>query len=79
MTNVSISQLKANPAKVIAASLDYPVAIQNRNSTEAYVVGKDLFEKIERYIEDFVDSKIIEKTDFSKRKDLKDVMKDLGI
>ena len=79
MTTVSISQLKINPAKVIAAAGDYPIAVQNRNQTEGYVVGRELFEKIERYIEDFIDRKMIERTDSSKRKDLKEVTKKLGL
>ena len=55
------------------------MAVQNRNKTEAYVVGKGLFEKLERMVEDFIDRKAIEETDFSKGENLEKVMKKLGI
>lgn len=79
MTSVSITQLKTSPAKVIAAAADYPVAIQNRNDTQAYIVGKKLFEKLERYAEDYIDKRAIESTDFSKGEDLEQVVKELGL
>ena len=79
MTSVSISQLKVNPARVIAAAGDYPVEIKNRSNTEAYLVGRELFERLERYMEDFLDRRAVEDTDFSKGKDLREVMKSLGI
>ena len=62
MTSVSISQLKVNPAKVIAAAEDYPVAIQNRSKTEAYVLSKSLMDRLERYLEDVIDRQAIEST-----------------
>lgn len=79
MDAISISQLKMNPAQVIQAAGDYPVAIANRNKIEAYVIGKDLLDRLEKYVEDFVDRQAIETTDFSKGTDLKVVMKKLGI
>jgi len=79
MTSLSISQLKVNPAKAILASGDYPVAIENRGEVEAYLVGKDLFERLERYVEDFIDRQAIENTNFSKGKDLNEVLDSLGI
>ena len=68
-----------NPAKVIAAAGDYPVAIQNRNKTEAYVVGKSLFEKLEAYIENYIDRKAVDNADFSTAEDFERVAKKLGI
>lgn len=79
MTSVSISQLKANPAKVIEAAEDFPVAVQSRSATKAYVVGKELFERLERFIEDYVDLQAVRTTDFSKGRDFEEVAKRLGI
>jgi PHD/YefM family antitoxin component YafN of YafNO toxin-antitoxin module len=79
MTSVSISQLKINPSEAISFASDYPVAIENRNKTKAYLVGKDLFEKLITYIEDYIDRKEIEKTDFRKGKDFEIIAKQLGI
>ena len=79
MTSLSISQLKVNPAKAILASGDYPVAIENRGEVEAYLVGKDLFERLERYVEDFIDKRAVEAADFSKAEDFEEVAKKLGI
>lgn len=79
MTNISISQLKANPSAAINFASDYPVAIENRNKTKAYLVGKDLFEKIVTYIEDYLDRKEIEKADFKNRVEFESVAKELGI
>jgi len=79
VTNVSISDLKTSPAKVIAASKDYPVAIQKRGKTQAYVVGKDLFEKIITFVEDYIDRKALEETDFGKGRDFEEVAAELGI
>jgi len=79
MTSVSISQLKMNPAAAISDAQDYPLAIQNRNTTEAYLVGRSLFEKLVLYLEDVEDRKTIEKTDFNKGRDFEDIAKELGI
>lgn len=79
MTSLSISQLKVNPAKAILASGDYPVAIENRGEVEAYLVGKDLFERLERYVEDLMDRQVIEKADFSTGEDFEEFAKKLGI
>jgi prevent-host-death family protein len=79
MTSVSISQLKINPARVIDAASDYPVAVQSRNKVKAYLVGKDLFEQLERYIEDYCDRVAIGSTDFSKGRNFEEVAKRLGI
>ena len=79
MTSLSISQLKVNPAKAILASGDYPVAIENRGEVEAYLVGKDLFERLERYVEDFIHKRAVESADFSTAEDFEEVAKKLGI
>jgi PHD/YefM family antitoxin component YafN of YafNO toxin-antitoxin module len=79
MNSVSISQLKTHPSKAIAGALDYPVAVESRNKVKAYLIGKDLYEKIASYIEDHVDRKAIEETDFSKGEDFEKVAQELGI
>lgn len=79
MTTVSISELKTRPSKIISESIDYPVAVENRNKIKAYLIGKDLFEKIIDYLENYIDTKAVEETDFSRGKDFEKVARDLGI
>ncbi len=79
MISLSVSQLKINPRRAISAALDYPVAIESRNRIQGYLVGKDLFEKIVAYIEDFIDQRAIKHTDFSKGNDFETVARKLGI
>lgn len=79
MNSVSISQLKINPSKAIREAADFPLAVENRNKVEAYLVGSELYEKIVAYIEDFVDRKVITDTDFSKKLDFEDVAKELNL
>jgi PHD/YefM family antitoxin component YafN of YafNO toxin-antitoxin module len=79
MDAISISQLKAAPAKVISKSQDYPVAVESRNRISAYLVGKNLFEKIIRMLEDYEDKKAVENTDFTRGEDFEDVAKELGL
>lgn len=79
MTSVSISQLKVNPSAVIKAADDYPVALENRSKVKAYLIGKDLYERLVGYIEDCQDRIAVEATDFSKGKDFEKVAKELGI
>ena len=79
MTNVSISELKAKPSKVISASENYPIAIKNRNKTKAYLVGKDIFEKMVEFVENALDREAIKNTDFSKGRDLEEVLEELGL
>lgn len=57
--SLSVSELKANPAKAIAQADDYPVAIASRNKVKAYLVGGSLFEKIIDFIEEKEDEKAI--------------------
>jgi len=79
MNTISISQLKASPAKALSKAMDYPVAVEKRNKVEAYLIGKKLFTKMVAYIEDFIDKKSVEAADFSKGKEFEGVAKKLGI
>ncbi len=79
MNSISVTQLKINPSKAISKALDFPVAVENRNKVKAYLIGKDLYEKIVSYIEDFIDKKAVEETDFKKGKDFETVAKGLNI
>jgi antitoxin StbD len=79
MTTISISQLKTNPSAVITQSLDYPVAIENRNKVKAYLIGKDLYDKLITYIEDQEDALAVRNTSLVGAKSLEDVEKELGI
>lgn len=75
----TISQLKINPSSVIRQATDYPVAVENRNKVQAYLVGKDLYERLVAYLEDTVDAKAIKDTNFTQGKDFEKVAKELGI
>ena len=79
MDSISISQLKAHPAGAIAQALDYPVAVEKRSQVKAYLVGKDLFDKMITFLEDQVDRAVIRQTDFSKGEDFEKVARQLGI
>lgn len=79
MTSVSISQLKINPSQAIAQAADYPVAVENRNNIQAYLIGKKLYEKIISFLEDRIDTRIVRNTDFSKGRNFEEVAKELGI
>lgn len=77
--SISISQLKTNPAKAIAQADDYPLTVKNRGQVKAYLLGKEIFEKIISCLEDHVDRKTVKKTDFSKGRDFEKVANGLGI
>jgi PHD/YefM family antitoxin component YafN of YafNO toxin-antitoxin module len=79
MSDISISQLKTHPAKALHKAVDYPVAIKKRNKVKAYLIGKDLYEKIVRYMEDYIDRRAVDAADFSKGKDFEKVAEELGI
>jgi len=79
MDNVSISQLKINPSAVIKRATDYPVAVEKRSKVKAYIIGKELYEEMVAYMEDYLDQLIVKNTDFSKGKDFEKVAKELGI
>ena len=79
MNTISISQLKINPSKAIGEALYYPLADENRNKIKGYLLGKDLYEKIVSFIEDSIDRRAVETTDFKKGKDFEKVAKELNI
>ena len=79
MNNLSISKLKENPAKAIYQASEHPVAIENRNDVQAYLIGKELYEKMVSYIEDHIDDKAVKDADLSKGKPFEEVAKDLGL
>lgn len=79
MVTASISDLKTKPASIIAQAADYPVAIQNRGKTKAYLVDKEIFDKMVAYLEDEVDAKAVRETDFSKGRDFEEVARELGL
>ena len=79
MNTISISQLKINPSKAIGEALYYPIAVENRNKIKGYLLGKDLYEKIVAFIEDNIDRRAVETTDFKKGEDFDKVLKELNI
>ncbi len=79
MDNISVSQLKISPSKAISKAADYPVAVESRNKVKAYLLGKELYEKIVAYLEDRLDKAVVKKTDFSKGRDFEKVAQELGI
>ena len=79
MDAISISQLKTNPSKAISCADDYPLMVKNRGVTKAYIVGRELFEKLVSCIENFIDKKAVQETDFRKGKDFEQVVKELSI
>lgn len=79
MTTTSISQLKINPSAIIAQAGDYPVAVENRNTVEAYLVGKVLFEKIIAFLEHQEDIHTVQSTNFSQGRDFEKLASELGL
>lgn len=79
MNSVSITQLKINPTQAIKASFDFPLAVENRNKVEAYLIGKDLYELIVSRIEDLVDHNAIKATKFNSGRNFEDVAEELNI
>ncbi len=79
MNKISISYLKTKPAKAISIAADYPLAIASRNKVKAYLLGKDLYEKVVAYFENMIDRKAVEETDFGESEDFEKVAKELGI
>lgn len=79
MTTTSISQLKINPSSIIAQASEYPVAVENRNKVQGYVIGKALYEKMVELLEDQVDRIAIKQTHFKKGKRFEKVAQELGI
>lgn len=79
MNTISISQLKTNPNKAIINAFDYPLAVQARNKTKAYLLGNELYEKIVAYLENYLDKSAIKKADFIKGRDFEKVAEELGL
>ncbi|NCO80132.1 prevent-host-death protein [Candidatus Roizmanbacteria bacterium CG22_combo_CG10-13_8_21_14_all_35_9] len=79
MNTISISDLKINPSKAISFASDYPIAIENRNKVKAYLLGKDLYEKLVSYVEQMIDKQVVEETNFSQGRDFEAVAKKLNI
>lgn len=81
MTSISVSQLKTNPAAAIDQAIDYPLAVLSRSKVKAYLVGKDLFEKIVEFLENRADRKAVEYAlaHREKARDFEDVAKELGL
>lgn len=63
----------------INSSFDYPVAVKNRSKTQAYLIGKALFERMIAFIEDYVDRKAVDEADYRKGTKMEDLMKELGL
>lgn len=77
--SISISQLKTHPSKAISQAEDYPLVVKARNKIKAYLLGKELFEKIVSFIEDYIDKKAAREVDFRKGRDFEEVAKELNI
>lgn len=79
---ISISQLKMNPAAAIAQAVDYPLEVISRGKSQAYLVGKQLFEKIMDYMEDQEDIatvKSIKPEEYKEARDFEEFARELGI
>jgi len=57
---VSVSDLKRNPAAVIAAAREQQVAILNRNRPVAYVISPEAWEGVLDALEELEDIKLVE-------------------
>ncbi|MFH2085935.1 MAG: prevent-host-death protein [bacterium] len=78
---ISITQLKMNPAAAIAQASDYPLEVISRGKSQAYLVGKKLFENIVDYLEDQEDLKAVKdlKSEYPKGRPVEELMSELGI
>ena len=79
MNTITVTKLKTNPSKAIYDASNLPVVIKKRNKITAYLLGKDLYERLISYIENYMDSTVVKNTDFSKGKDFEKVIEELGI
>ena len=79
MDTISISQLKINPSKIIAQAADYPVAVGKRNKIQAYLISKNLYDKIVAYIEALIDKKAVDEADFTKGRDIEEVAEEMNL
>lgn len=79
---ISISDLKANPAAAIAQAVDYPLEVLSKGKSQAYLVGKKMFEKIVEYMEDIEDYRAIDDAvksgDINKTTNFNEFVKTLG-
>ncbi|MBV2208515.1 MAG: type II toxin-antitoxin system Phd/YefM family antitoxin [Thermomonas sp.] len=57
----SISELKANPMKVVASGQGMPVAVLNRNAPAFYCVPADAYEALIEMIDDLELIKVVKK------------------
>lgn len=80
---VSISALKVNPSAAIAQAGDYPLEIISRGKSQAYLVGKNLFETLLAHLEDAQDRKTVKSAiqngDLANATNFEDFAKELGI
>lgn len=79
MITVSVSTLKINPAKVLEAAQDYPVAVAKRAKIKGYLLGEQLYEKLLSYIEDQIDKKAIKSANFRRGQNFDKVVRELGL
>lgn len=79
MTTVSVSTLKINPAKILEAAQDYPVAVAKRAKIKGYLLGEQLYEKLLSYVEDHLDKKSIKTANFRRGKNFDKVVRELGL
>ena len=71
-----------NPAAAIAQSLNFPLEVESRGKTQAYLVGKKLFEKIIQYMEDQEDIAIVKSIkpeEYKEAGDFEKFARELGI
>lgn len=79
---ISISQLKMNPAAAIAQSMDYPLEVFSKGKSQAYLVGKKMFDSIVEYMEDIEDYRAIDEAiktgEINQATDFEEFVKTLG-
>jgi antitoxin StbD len=56
----SISALKSNPAMIVAAAAESPVAVLNRNNAVAYLVSPEFVEMAYEALEELLDMELLE-------------------
>lgn len=79
---ISISDLKMNPAAAIAQASDYPLEVLSKGKSQAYLVGKALFERIIEHLEDQEDItaiKSIKTEEYKEARDFEEIASELGI
>ena len=79
MNIIPVSQLKINPAKAIDEASEYPVAVSKRSKVRAYLIGKNLYDKLMSYIEDYIDKETVDSADYKKGRDFDQIARKLGI